>query len=210
MTGRFRRRGNRCVARFDAPETELLRESMRSMVVLMDPDLEPADDADPLLRGGPNHPRNRPLDADDPLAALERELADPPLPPEDEVLMRLLPDAYTDDDEASAEMRRLTEWSLRAGKADAARQVLSDLPDGAGSVSIDRPAAELWLTAINDVRLFRGTMLEVTDDLDLSTAVAAEPDPERAGELICYAWLGWLQETLVETVLRTPRPDPSR
>lgn len=204
MTAHFRRRGNRCVARFAAEETALLRESMRGMVGLMDTDLDPAFNDDPLLRGGPDHPRNQPHD-DDPLAALERELADPPLPPEDEVLQRLLPDAYPDDDAASAEMRRLSEHSLRAGKAEAARQVLTDLPDGAGSVSLSRPTAEVWLTAINDVRLFRGTMLEVTDDLDLSAAIAAERDPERAREMICYGWLGWLQETLVDAVLRTPR-----
>ena len=48
--------------------------------------------------------------------------------PEDPVLARLLPDAYSDDPEASGEFRRYTEQGLRSAKVAAARTVLATLP----------------------------------------------------------------------------------
>ena len=101
---------------------------------------------------------------EDPLAAmvgisdLDLQLSDDP------VLARLFPDAYADDAAASGDFRRYTESDLRAGKRDAARAMLASLPPGSGRVVLDRPTAEVWLAALNDVRLALGTRLGVCDE----------------------------------------------
>src|SRR4028119_2097674 len=64
----------------------------------------------------------------DPLEALV-EMDGPVAAPEDPVLVRLLPDAYREDDEAAADFRRYTESGLRADKVANARMLLDSLRD---------------------------------------------------------------------------------
>ncbi|WP_432482509.1 DUF2017 domain-containing protein [Kineococcus esterisolvens] len=124
----------------------------------------------------------------------------PSAPPEDDVLRRLLPDAYPEDPGAAAEFRRFTEHSLRERKAAAARAVLASLApvEGQGGrVQLDADGARTWLAALNDVRLALGTRLGVSDDSD--PGPFDEDDPER------YAWAVYdftthLQETLVRSL----------
>lgn len=191
MSAHFRRRGERCVAAFAEPEARVLRGIVSEIMTFVgDRDLpSPADPANPA----------------DTLAVLDRELdfvAESKPTPADPVLARLLPDAYRDDPEAAAAMRGLTEGSLRTGKIRAGQQLLSELPSHGGRVSLDADSAQAWLGALNDARLVLGTRLEVTDDIDLDAAVKSEPDPERSNALMVYAWLGWLQETLLEAIVR--------
>lgn len=123
------------------------------------------------------------------------------VPPEDEVLRRLFPDAYgADDPDASSDFRRFTERGLRDRKADAARAVLVSLApvEGQGGrVHLDADGARTWLLALNDIRLALGTRLGVSDDRD--DTVLADDDPAR------YAWAVYdftthLQETLVRSL----------
>lgn len=89
---------------------------------------------------------------------------------EDPVVRRLLPDAYLDDPEGSADFRRLSGDTVRGHKVGAIDSVLADLDllraqDGGVVVAPDRAAA--WMTALNDARLALGTLLAIGEDDDL-------------------------------------------
>jgi len=89
---------------------------------------------------------------------------------DDPVVRRLLPDAFMDDAEGSAEFRRLSGDVVRGSKVAAIDSVLADLvllqeQDGGLAVTEDRALA--WLTALNDARLALGTLLALGEDDDL-------------------------------------------
>lgn len=131
----------------------------------------------------------------DPLAAVVGITEGEVRRPDDPVLARLFPDAYRDDPAAAEDFRRYTEGELRTGKRDSTRALLASLPSGGGRLVLDEATAVSWLAVLNDLRLALGTRLSVTED---------EPEPAlddpRRGPLAVYGWLGWLQETLVETL----------
>ena len=119
--------------------------------------------------------------------------------PEDPVLARLLPDAYPDDAESAGDFRRYTEQDLRSGKVAAARTVLATLPESGGQVRLSGDDAQVWLRAINDVRLALGVRLAITEDFEERMA-RLEPDDPRSAYFWIYDWLTYLQETLVRAV----------
>ena len=119
--------------------------------------------------------------------------------PDDPVLARLLPDAYSDDPEASAEFRRYTEESLRAGKINAARAVLASLPAGGGDVVLSESECQMWLKALNDVRLALGVRLGITAENEDPLGSASVDDP-RSAYLWVYQWLAYLQDSLIESL----------
>jgi hypothetical protein len=137
----------------------------------------------------------------DPLDDLARLLGQtgPATPPDDPVLARLLPDAYADDTEAAGDFRRFTEQELRNGKAAAARTVLATLPEDGGRVRLSEEEAQVWLRALNDVRLALGVRLSVTEDFDARAADLDPADP-RSAYMWIYDWLTFLQETLVRAL----------
>lgn len=95
---------------------------------------------------------------------------------DDPVLRRLLPDAYLDDPEGSADFRRLSGGAVRSHKVGAIDSVLADLDqlraqDGGVAVAPERAAA--WLTALNDARLTLGTLLALGEDDDLYAELEA-------------------------------------
>jgi hypothetical protein len=114
--------------------------------------------------------------------------------PEDPALLRLLPDAYRDNEPAAQDFRRFTEHSLREQKAARARTALATLAeaDGKGQVIMNREEGEAWLLALNDVRLTMGTRLGITQE--------DEDDDERDRPVV-YDWLTWLQSTLVDALM---------
>jgi len=119
--------------------------------------------------------------------------------PEDPVLARLLPDAYSGDPKASAEFRRYTEESLRAGKINSAQAVLASLPAGGGDVVLSEPECQQWLKALNDVRLALGVRLGISDeDEDFIEGLSAG-DP-RLAYIPVYQWLAYLQDSLIESL----------
>jgi Domain of unknown function (DUF2017) len=119
--------------------------------------------------------------------------------PDDPVLARLLPDAYSDNPDASAEFRRYTEESLRAGKISSARTVLASLPAGGGDVVLSEPECQQWLKALNDVRLALGVRLGITDENEDLTENLSAADP-RAAYIWVYQWLAYLQDSLIESL----------
>ena len=119
--------------------------------------------------------------------------------PDDPVLARLLPDAYSGDAEAAAEFRRYTEESLRSGKVASAQVVLASLPPTGGEVRLSEPECQQWLRALNDVRLALSVRLGITDeDEDLTESLAVD-DP-RSAYLWVYQWLAYLQDSLLEAL----------
>jgi hypothetical protein len=123
----------------------------------------------------------------------------PTSPPDDPVLARLFPDAYGDDPDAAGDFRRYTEPGLRSGKVAAARTVLDTLPEQGGRVRLSGEDAQVWLRALNDVRLALGVVLGITEDYERELDDAAGSDP-RSAYLQVYDWLTFLQETLVRTL----------
>jgi hypothetical protein len=155
--------------------------------------------------------------SEDPLAAMVGLPSGDVHRPDDPALARLLPDAYRPDasddpgfdgDEATTDFRRYTEADLRAGKRAQAVRVLETLAalGGAGRLRLDRPAADAWLGALNDLRLVLGTRLEVADD---TYERPLPEDDDQAHALQVYSWLGWLQESLLECLAPLP-PDRPR
>jgi uncharacterized protein DUF2017 len=119
--------------------------------------------------------------------------------PDDPALARLLPDAYPDDPDASREFRRYTEKDLRADKVAAARTVLATLPERGGRIRLSQPEAQMWLRALNDIRLALGVRLGVTEDAAEEMG-RLRPDDPRYGVLAVYDWLSGTQESLVRAL----------
>ncbi len=151
------------------------------------------------LVGVPDEP------AADPLAALVG--IDPhAAPSEDPAVLRLLPDAFVDDDEASAEFRRFTERDLRERKSRDARAVAADVTTSAeGGVVLDLTGERLanWLGMFNDARLVLGSRLGITDDSHDELADLA-PDDSRAPLVELYGWLTYVQDGIVQQLLEPP------
>lgn len=132
----------------------------------------------------------------DPLEELTGMMADSPEPPADPALARLLPDGHRDDPDAAAELRRLSEGTVRQQKSEAARRLLATLPEGGGTAKLDGEEAQAWMAALNDVRLVLGTRLEVTEESDpLGGYQADEPE---AVPYVVYHWLTGLQDDLIK------------
>jgi Domain of unknown function (DUF2017) len=170
---------------FAATEAALLRNLVGQVMMLIAADDAPPRDA---------------ADAAD-LAELEALLDErgPARTPEDPVLARLLPDGYRDDPEAAGEFRRYTESSLRGAKEEAARELLDTLPEEGGRIELTGEQAVAWLKALNDVRLALGIRLGVTEDFEEQWGALKPDDPQWAAYEV-YAWLGAVQESLVQAL----------
>ena len=136
---------------------------------------------------------------DDPLAAMVGITAHD-TPPDDDVLLRLLPNAYADQVDAS-EFRRYTESTLRQKKqahAMAMRMHIKTAIDGV--IELDHDSANAWLGAMNDVRLALGVRLKVAENTHQELELLAPDDPMR-GVYAVYSWLGWLQDSLIDALM---------
>lgn len=134
--------------------------------------------------------------AGDDLEALLALPAEAPERPADPVLSRLFPDAYADAEDA-ADFRRYTMPELSAGKRAALAVVRDTVDDRGGEVTLDEEAAQVWLTALNDLRLALGTRIGVTDDEQAGRPPSGD---DLALLYDVYDLLTFLQGTLVEAV----------
>ncbi len=135
----------------------------------------------------------------DPLAAMVG-ITTHDSPPDDEVLLRLLPNAYADGVDAS-EFRRYTESVLRTKKqahAMSIRTMLMSSEDG--SIELNHDLANAWLGGINDIRLALGVRLNVEKNSHEELELLAPDDPMR-GVYGVYSWLGWLQGNLLQALM---------
>jgi len=185
------RRSRRVIANFTGFEADLLRSLASQLVELLRNEAAvPAEDRDPF--------------------EAMMDFSGPTSEPEDPVLARLFPTAYPGDEEAASEFRRFTEGSLRDGKAAAACTIIDTLEE-AGlpeqltedglmiDVELDEPTAESWLRSFTDVRLALASRLGVEEDDDDYWLALPDDDP-RAQAHDIYAWVGYLQETLVDAL----------
>lgn len=193
MTSGFvrHRRSKRAIATFSAFEADLLRSLAAQLVELLH-----------------NESAVAPVEQD-PLEAM-LDFSGPTTAPEDPVLRRLFPTAYRDDDEAAGEFRRFTEGQLRDGKARAAGSVI-DVLEEAGlpaeptdedltiDVELEPEVALVWMRALTDLRLALGTRLGVEEGDEDYWYSLPEEDPRGQAHHI-YEWLGFLQETLIQSI----------
>jgi hypothetical protein len=124
-------------------------------------------------------------------------------PPEDETMKRLLPDFYRSQtghpagssvtDSLNSALRSLHEPQIIAAKRDAAQRLLDTVPNGGGRFELTEDDAQAWATAVNDVRLALGTMLDIGPE----GPEAVPPEHPMAGHFDVYQWLTVLQEYLV-------------
>lgn len=178
MKGWARRRGGAVTADFEQPEAALLRSMVSQLREMLG------------ARAG-EHPR-------DELAELTGITAGPTTAPADRVLARLLPDFHREDESLSGGMRSLHEPELLAEKDGVAAVVLDTCPSGGGRVRLSDEQAQAWLSALNDVRLALGTILDVDEDMPDELP----PDDPRAAHLPVYHWLTWVQESLIQALSR--------
>ena len=164
-------------------EVSLLRSLVGQVITLIAPDGPPSPG-----------PSDGLLDWD----ALETRMVQPETP-EDPVLARLLPDGYRDDPEAAGEFRKYTESSLRSVKQQAAQEMLDTLPETGGRIQLTHDQAHAWLKALNDVRLALGVRLDVSEDFEEDWARLDASDPRWTAYEV-YAWLGAVQESLVQAL----------
>ena len=192
MTERFQpRRGGGAVATFNGFEADLLRSLASQLVELL---------------------RNEvaaPVEAEDPLEEL-LNFDGPTSEPDDPVLARLFPNAYPADDEAAGEFRRFTEGGLRDGKVRAAMAVVDALEEAGLPEELDEESlyvdvelasdqALAWVKSFTDIRLALATRLGVEEGDEDYWHTLPDDDPRTHVHEI-YEWVGYLQETLVESL----------
>ena len=115
----------------------------------------------------------------------------------DPVNKRLFPDAYESAEDSRA-YRELVGDELRTSKLAALDEVRTALGDrGEVETAISEESGGTWLAVMNDIRLAIGTRNDVTEE-----RMAMEPDSDDldASAMFVLHWLGWLQETLLESI----------
>jgi len=193
-------RGGGARAWLAAAEASLLRSLVGQIMALVEPQgpEESAVIVDPDPRG-PAGSRDAAEAAE--VAALEAMVHGPgsDTPPDDPVLARLLPDGYRDDPDSAGEFRKYTEPALRSAKYQAAQEMLDTLPDEGGRIQLTADQALSWLKALNDVRLALGVRLGVTEEFEEQWSRLKPDDPQWTAYEV-YAWLGAVQESLVQAM----------
>lgn len=124
-----------------------------------------------------------------------RMLLEADIPAGDQVLQRLFPRAYEDDEDQQS-YEDLIGNELREAKRAALRKVEGVLGT-AGPIEAELPATDVdeWLRFLNDVRLAIGTRLEVDED---KMGKDFDPNDPEAPALSVLHWLGWLQGSMLE------------
>jgi len=108
--------------------------------------------------------------------------------PDDPLLRRLFPPAYTDDDAASEEYRRLMTEDL-VERHQAALDILERTAD---ATELNEEEMTAWMGALNQLRLVLGTTLDVSEDDDPTAASSPQHH--------LYYFLGALQEVVIEAL----------
>jgi hypothetical protein len=129
------------------------------------------------------------------LAGLGGEV--PPLS-EDPALARLFPVAYEDAEQAE-EYRRYTYTELHAAKIAGLEQLARQLADLAPDIVLDDDSAQVWLSALNDLRLVIGSRIGLTED-NADELDNLPQDDLRAYLYGVYVVLTSLQDSLVEAL----------
>jgi Domain of unknown function (DUF2017) len=110
--------------------------------------------------------------------------------PPDDRTRRLFPPAYTDDDAADAEYQRYMREELVSSHQAALDAVEASLD--ASELTEEQLVA--WMGAVNSVRLVLGTLLDVSEELEIGVL------PDDAADVESYALYAYLSNLLGEMV----------
>jgi hypothetical protein len=119
-------------------------------------------------------------------------------PADHELLGRLFPVAYPDDEEKEAEYQRLMREELVASRLSAIESVSRTIEPANAKALLDEGETIAFMQSINAIRLVLGTMLGITDD---ESADAAEDRDSPEHHL--YDFLSWLLEWTVRSLSPT-------
>ncbi len=114
-------------------------------------------------------------------------------------LRRLFPPAYPTDASAESAYIRL----VREDLLEHHREALTLLRDSAEMTHLDTNGVIAWLTALTDLRLMLGSMLNITE-----SEMELDPEDPDYYNWICYQYLSYLQHEIV-TVLTEQLPTPA-
>jgi hypothetical protein len=124
---------------------------------------------------------------------------------DDPVYNRLFPSAYLDPTEENAEQewQELVHPELLRERLAALELVATTLDRavtkrGRAELELAPDEVQAWLGVLNDARLALGTRLGVTEQAEAEEIDPSSPD---AAAHALYAWLTWLQNDLIETLL---------
>jgi hypothetical protein len=109
--------------------------------------------------------------------------------PKDAVFRRLFPPAYANDEMAEQEYRRLVGSELDQSRS-LAFEILSKTAD---ATELSEEQLDAWVRALNDIRLWLGTLLDVSED-------QTDDGPEDPPHLL-YHLLTEIQGLAVEALL---------
>lgn len=178
----FVRKGPEIRIRLSELEATLLESLVDQLTELLQADEDPAAGDDPFARWQAEFGESQALDHADP------------------VIRRLFPDAYPDDQAASADFRRYTEAQQRNDRLAMAEVVATNLRDseaGARPVGLRVVDADAWLKTLTALRLSLAVRLGIESAAD-AEALEDLPDSEpRAYVYRVYEWLGYLSEGLL-------------
>lgn len=116
-------------------------------------------------------------------------------PDDNELLLRLFPVAYPDDEEKEAEYQRLMREELVASRLAAIESVTRTIDPANASQLLDEGETIAFMQSINAIRLVLGSMLGITDDESADTA-----DDTDSPEHHLYDFLSWLLEWTVRSL----------
>ena len=180
MARAFKNTRRGITAALETPERELLHRLFSDVIIALD--VETSEGEDELAR----------------MVGITEDAR----PPEDPALARLLPQAG-EDEEQSAEFRRLTERGIREAKTAHLRMAQMDVQSS--RLQLDPTHAQAFAAALNDVRLVLAARLGIEDEDD-AERVASYTDWSQAEDVesymaLVYHFVSWLQETLIQALM---------
>jgi len=119
-------------------------------------------------------------------------------PDDNELLRRLFPVAYPDDDEKEEEYQRLMREELVASRLSAIESVTRTIDPANARVLLDEGETIAFMQSTNAIRLVLGSMLGITDDESADAA-----DDTDSPEHHLYDFLSWLLEWTVRSLSPT-------
>ena len=115
---------------------------------------------------------------------------------DDPGVVRLFPPAYSNDDAASEEYRRLVHDDLVTRR----RAAIDVMDNTLGEETLDAEQLAAWLSALHDLRLVLGTRLGITEDGELDDLELDDPDEPAAARYSLYRALAALEEDMVDAL----------
>ncbi|CAI9407554.1 DUF2017 family protein [Aestuariimicrobium sp. T2.26MG-19.2B] len=207
--GRFSRRGVQTVLTLDGLEQELLPNLVQQLLDVLEHDQQTAAATRRMDSPDASVPDARSAGPDDdPFHVWEASFSesetieDEDFDDPDPITARLFPSAYSDDPEAAYDFRRFTQADERRQKVAECRLVLDDLDhlSSRGRVQIPADHLQAWLRTLNNLRLVLSVLLGITDEVSADEAAQLPDDDPRAVVHQYYGWLGWMLESLLETL----------